>query len=110
VRGFYLDEHISRAVVKGLQSRGILAIMAVDVGMTGRSDEEHLAYATQRELAMVTFDHPFAGRTANRTDFFALVCLSRAIQQATGDIIEVLTLFASLFDPTTDTGIVYYLP
>lgn len=59
---------------------------------------------------MVTFDHPFAGRTANRTDFFALVCSSRAIQQATGDMVEVLTLFAGLFDPTTDTGRVYYLP
>ncbi len=110
MRGFYLDEHISRAVAKSLRSRGILAIMAVDVGMTGRSDEDHLAYATEHELTMVTFDHPFAGRTANRPDFHALVCLSRAIQQDTGAIVEVLSLFASLFDPTTDTGIVYYLP
>ncbi|MFQ3647923.1 MAG: DUF5615 family PIN-like protein [Aggregatilineales bacterium] len=110
MRGFYLDEHIGRVVAKSLQSRGIVAIRAVDVGMTGRQDEEHLAYATERELVMVTFDHPFAGRTARRADFYALVCLTRSIQQDTGTIVEVLTLFSNLFDPTTDTATVYYLP
>ncbi|XWX02818.1 DUF5615 family PIN-like protein [Aggregatilineales bacterium SYSU G02658] len=110
MRGFYLDEHVSRSVAKGLQSRGITAVMAVDVNMTGRADEDHLAYATRLELVMVTFDHPFAGRTAQHTDFYALVCLSRSVQRTSHTIVAILTLFAGLFDPSTDTGSVYYLP
>ena len=40
--GFYFDEHMSRKVATALSQRNIPVILAVDVGMEGKSDEEHL--------------------------------------------------------------------
>jgi len=58
VTGYYFDEHMDRALIE----RGITVLMAVDVKMEGKTDEEHLGYATQNGLIMVTFDHPFASQ------------------------------------------------
>jgi predicted nuclease of predicted toxin-antitoxin system len=67
--GLYFDEHMHRTVGRALIQLGISVVMAVDAGMTGKTDEDHLAYATVNKLVMVTFDHPFAGRSMNRSDF-----------------------------------------
>jgi hypothetical protein len=109
MKGFYFDEHLDRDVARMLIKQGYEVIMAVDVGMTGKEDEVHLAYASERELVMVTFDHPFAGRTAGRTDFYALICLPHPIQSDIGLIGEILIEFAQLFDPEQDTGQVHWL-
>ena len=66
---FYFDEHMRRAVAQGLAQRGYVATMAVDVNMVGKDDDtEHLPYARDQGLVMVTFDRRFAGRTMSRTD------------------------------------------
>jgi predicted nuclease of predicted toxin-antitoxin system len=79
--GLYFDEHMSRRVADALLQQGFQVVMAVDVGMGGKEDEEHLAYATQHELIMVTFDHPFAGRLLGQSEanFSSLVCLAYTI-------------------------------
>ena len=67
--GFYFDEHMPRAVANALIQKGYHVVMAVDVGMEGKDDDtEHLPYATQSNLVILTFDHPFAGRTVSRSD------------------------------------------
>jgi hypothetical protein len=106
--GLYFDEHMNRKVADTLETEGIPTIMAVDVGMTGKTDEEHLAYATERQLIMVTFDHPFAGRTQTRSDFFGLFCLPYRYQRDIGGTIALLSEFAQLFDPDRDRGVVIY--
>ena len=40
---FYTDEHVARAVVRGLRQRGVDVLTAPEAGMLGASDEEHLA-------------------------------------------------------------------
>lgn len=40
---FYFDEHMPRAVEKGLVERGYEVIMAVDVGMIQKDDDDELA-------------------------------------------------------------------
>jgi predicted nuclease of predicted toxin-antitoxin system len=74
--GFYFDEHMNRAVAVALTQRGFQVVMAVDIGMEGKDDAEHLTYATEHGLVMVTFDHPFAGRTMAHSEYLGLVCLA----------------------------------
>lgn len=110
MNGFYFDEHMNRAVADGLRLRGYTVVMAVDVGMVSKDDDtEHLPYATERQFVMVTFDHPFAGRTMARSDYYGLVCLAFGIRENIGHMIEVLSEFAELFDPDRDKGHVFWL-
>jgi len=109
--GFYFDEHMDRKVTRSLIKRGYHVVMAVDVGMESKDDDtEHLPYATANNLVMVTFDHPFAGRTMSRSDHPGLICLDQEIQDNIGSMIEVLADFAELHDPEKDAGQVYWLP
>ena len=106
---FYFDEHMNRAVADTLTERGYEIIMAVDVGMEGKDDDTHLAYAIQHNLVTVTFDHPFAGRTMSRTDHPGMICLAYSIRENIGRMVEVLAEFSDLYDPESDTGQVFWL-
>jgi predicted nuclease of predicted toxin-antitoxin system len=107
---FYFDEHMNRAVADGLIQRGYTVVMAVDVGMVGKDDDtQHLRYATENNLVMVTFDHPFAGRTMSRADHAGLVFLAYSIRENIGRTIEVLAEFAEIYDPEKDEGQVFWL-
>lgn len=111
MNGFYFDEHMRWSVVRALREQRYYVVRAVDVGMEGKDDDtEHLPYATQNNLVMVTFDRPFAGRTMLRSDFIGLICLREDIRSDVGKIIEELITFAELFDPLKDSGQVYWLP
>lgn len=108
--GFYFDEHMNRAVADALIEHGYVVVMAVDVDMEGKDDDtEHLPYATEHGLVMVTFVHPFAGRTMVRTDHAGLICLAYSIRENIGRMVEVLSDFADLYDPEKDAGKVFWL-
>lgn len=106
--GYYFDEHMDRAVARALIARDITVMMAVDVKMEGKTDEEHLAYATQNGLIMVTFDHPFASQMMQKQDFLAVICLPYRFQQAMGEMIDMLAEYSELFDPEKDHGQVFW--
>ena len=60
----YIDEDsMDRDLVRALRARGVNVITAQDVGMMGRSDEEHLLFATSQGRVLYSF---------NRGDFFRL--------------------------------------
>jgi predicted unusual protein kinase regulating ubiquinone biosynthesis (AarF/ABC1/UbiB family) len=107
---YYFDEHMRRVVANALIQAGFPTIMAVDVGMVGKSDDDHLAYATQAQMIMVTFDRPFAGVTMRRSNFYALLCVSEEFRQDIGGTIELLKEFGALFDSEQDTGKVHWMP
>jgi hypothetical protein len=107
---FYLDEHIRRAVAEGLEQRGCEAVMAVDAGMEGKDDDsEHLLYADEHGLVMVTFDRPFAGRTMARTDHAGLICISEKMRADVGGTIRLLIQFAEDHSPESASGRVFWL-
>lgn len=56
---FYSDEHISKAVVKGLPARGVDDISCVEAGNRTVSDREHLVYANRENRVIVTYDNDF---------------------------------------------------
>jgi predicted nuclease of predicted toxin-antitoxin system len=111
MNGFYFDEHMHRVAAEELIKRGHYVVMAVDVGMEGKDDDiEHLVYAAQQGLVMVTFDHPFAGRTMSRSDHPGLICLSYDLRTDVGGIVRTLHEFAQLYDAERDQGQVFWLP
>ena len=56
---FYTDAHIHYSAVKQLREQGVDIVRCQDVGMDNASDSEHLSYATDRELIVVTCDKDF---------------------------------------------------
>lgn len=55
----YTDEHVSRAVVRGLRQRGLDVLTAVDAGMVGASDLDHLRRAQEDGRVVFTQDDDF---------------------------------------------------
>ena len=49
----YLDEDAGhRGLVNALRSRDVTVLTAVEAALTGKPDEEQLAYATERECVL----------------------------------------------------------
>lgn len=71
---FYFDEMLNRPLAEALIKRGFVVVLANDVGMTKRADEEHLNEATRRGMVLVTLDHPFAGLAAQQNDHAGVIC------------------------------------
>jgi predicted nuclease of predicted toxin-antitoxin system len=111
MKGFYFDEHMYRPVAEGLIARGYHVTMAADVGMKSKDDDtEHLPYAAENDLILVTFDRPFAGRAQSRDDHPGVICLSQSIRTQIGRQIEVLAKFADDYQPDSHSGQVHWLP
>ena len=56
---FYTDEHVPKAVVKGLRQRGADVLTVVEAGMLGASDEEHVSKAREEDRVIFTQDVDF---------------------------------------------------
>lgn len=42
---YYMDEHVAKAVIRGLRQRGVDVLSVPEAGLLGASDEEQLAHA-----------------------------------------------------------------
>ena len=106
---FYFDEHMPRAVAKALAQDEIEVIMAVDVDMTGRDDDtEHLQYATDHNLVLVTRDLPFAGRSSKQSDHAGLICWTGPGDDF-GGMIRALKQFVDQYTPDEIRGRVFWI-
>lgn len=100
---FYFDDDVgAKPVVAQLLARTIDVIRSTDVGMRGKSDAEHLAYAAVHHRTLIT---------ANRRDFLNLhwewlsaershsgiVIMKQRV--STGDQIRALTLMSASVEP-----------
>lgn len=56
---YYFDTYIAKAVATQLRSKGIDVVRCEEVEMADVSDEEHLTYATDHHLVMVSQDDDF---------------------------------------------------
>ena len=53
----YIDEDAMHSrLVAALRSRGVPVITVLDAGLTEKTDEEQLAFATERECVLYTFN------------------------------------------------------
>jgi predicted nuclease of predicted toxin-antitoxin system len=56
-----------------MSCQNVGVIMAVDVEMTSKKDPDHLAYATEHNAVLVTFDRAFATLTSAKTHHTGLI-------------------------------------
>ena len=56
---FYTDEHVARAVIRGLRERGVDVLTVGDAGLLRASDQEHLERARQERRVLFTQDADF---------------------------------------------------
>jgi uncharacterized protein with PIN domain len=56
---YYTDEHVAKAVVRGLRRRGVDVLSAPEANMLGATDDEHLQLATQQGRVIFTQDDDF---------------------------------------------------
>jgi predicted nuclease of predicted toxin-antitoxin system len=103
---FLLDEDMSPRVAAGLRQEGIDAVSVHDLGRTGLSDDDQLAFAAEHDRVLVTY---------NRADFQALDshwreqtrqhagilwCSERALpRRAIGDLIRAIRASAEKSEP-----------
>lgn len=104
---FYFDEHMPRAVAEGLRSRDVQVMMAIDVEMEGKSDDEHLRYATENGAILVTRDKPFAGRTLLLTEHAGLICWTGP--KDIGGMVRRLSEFAEQYESEGVRGQVFWI-
>ena len=56
---YYTDEHVARAVARGLKRRGVDVLTVPEAAMLGATDEEHLRFAAERQRVVFTQDDDF---------------------------------------------------
>lgn len=56
---FYMDEHVAKAVTKGLRRRGVDVLTAPEADMLGADDIDHLALASRQERVVFSQDADF---------------------------------------------------
>ena len=93
---FYTDEHVSRAVIRGLRQRGVDVLTVPDAGMMEATDEAHLILALQLGRVLFTQDTDFL-RLATRGTPHAGIVYARQ-HTLVGAIIQGLMLIQQLLN------------
>ncbi len=105
---FYFDEMMTRRLAKELIKLGYDVVMANDVGMTHKLDEEHLVAATERGMLLLTMDRGFAGRSTKQSDHAGVLCWTRGDQNL-GAMVRTFSEFAQQHSADEVAGQVYWI-
>lgn len=105
---YYLDQHISGAVSKGLRLHGIDVLSAQEAGRCGLPDPDQLAFATTQERVMVTFDPDYLALHNAGTPHAGIAWCS-ATKYRVGFLIQMLILLHGVADRDAMKNRVEYL-
>lgn len=105
--GFYTDEHVPKAVARGLRERGVDVLTVAEAGMLGASDGEHLALARREERVLFTRDADFLRLHAAGVHHARIVYAHR--QEPIGEVIRVLMLVHEVLEPDEMKGNVEFV-
>jgi predicted nuclease of predicted toxin-antitoxin system len=70
---YYMDEHVAKAVMRGLRQRGVDVLSVVDANMLGAKDYEHLEFAFKERRVVFTQDTDFLQLAARGTAHAGIV-------------------------------------
>jgi predicted nuclease of predicted toxin-antitoxin system len=56
---FYLDEHVSHAILKALRRNGFDVVTAHDASLSGQPDVLHLEFAARKNRVLISQDDDF---------------------------------------------------
>ncbi|MDQ3704040.1 MAG: DUF5615 family PIN-like protein [Chloroflexota bacterium] len=104
---FYTDEHVPKAVVRGLRQRGADVLTVVEAGMLGASDAEHVERAWAEGRVIVTQDADFLKLHAAGLAHAGIVYAPR--QAPISEIIRGLMLVHQILDAVDMQGNVEFL-
>ncbi|MES1245089.1 MAG: DUF5615 family PIN-like protein [Acidobacteriota bacterium] len=94
---FYTDEHVHRAVIKGLRLRGVDVLSVPDAALLGASDEEHLSRARSEGRVLFTQDDDFLRLAAEGHPHEGIVYASQ--HTSVGEIVHGLMLIFQVLEP-----------
>ena len=103
----YTDEHVLKAVVRGLRERGVDTLTVSEAGMLGADDEEHLAFARREVRVLFTQDDDFLRLHASGAEHAGIVYARQPT--AIGDMIYGLMLVTEVMDPGEMEGQIEFL-
>lgn len=103
----YTDEHVARAVARGLRQRGVDVLTVAEAGLLGAADEEHLARALVEERVIFTQDDDFLRLHAAGAEHAGIVYAPQ--QTPVGAIIRGLMLIYQVLEADDMKGRVEFL-
>ena len=104
---FYTDEHVSRAVVRGLRSRGIDVVTVVELNLLGASDERHISLAHEQGRVVFTQDADFLRLHTAGHEHSGIVYAPQGTPM--GDVIRGLVLIHQILDAEEMVGHIEFL-
>ena len=93
---FYTDEHIDKAIIKGLRRRGVDVLTTPEAGLLGARDEEHLARALAEGRVLVTQDTDYLSLDAAGIKHAGIAYAPQ--RKPIGDMIRGLMLVYQVLD------------
>ena len=103
----YTDEHVPRAVKRGLRERCVDTLTVAEAGMLGAGDEEHLAFAHKEGRVLRTQDDDFLRLHASGAKHAGIDYARQPM--AIGDMIYGLMLVTEVLDPGEMEGQIEFL-
>lgn len=94
---FYTDEHVAKAVIRGLQQRGVDVLTVTAAGLLSATDKAHLARATRDGRVVFTLDDDFLRLHASGIQHAGIVYAPQGT--TIGDIIRGLMLIYQVLEP-----------
>ena len=104
---FYLDEHVARAVARGLRQRGVDDLTVLEANTMGASDEEHLELARATDRVLFTQDEDFLRLHAAGLAHAGIVYSPQGT--SVGDIVRGLRLIHQALEAEDMDGHLEYL-
>ena len=104
---FYTDEHVARAVVRGLRQRGVDVLTAAEVGLLGAKDTDHLALAKSQARVIITQDDDFLRLHAAGVEHAGIVCAAQGTRVS--ELIRSLMLVHDILEADDMDGHVEFV-
>ncbi len=104
---FYADEQISKAVVRGLRSRGIDVQTTHDANLLGASDAVQLAHAHESDRVVLTQDNDFLILASEGASHSGIVYSKQ--NQSIGKTIQNCVLLVEVVDSDEMQGMIEFL-
>lgn len=103
----YTDEHVSRALIRGLRERGVDVLSVPEADMIEAPDEAHLALALREGRVLFTQDADFLRLAAAGVPHAGIIYAKQ--QTSLGTIIRGLMLIHQVLSSEEMSGRVEYL-
>ncbi|WP_337288367.1 DUF5615 family PIN-like protein [Candidatus Methylomirabilis sp.] len=103
----YTDEHVAKAVVRGLRQRGVDVLTVLEAGMIGALDEAHIRRAGNEDRVIFTQDDDFLRLHAAGVDHAGIIYAPQPT--SVQNIIRGLMLIHQVLDAEEMRGHVEFL-